>query len=264
MNRKTTLAEKLRNFVEGKGFYLVVLVCVAAIGISSWYLYQSVSTDGVTDNPGNSLMEANAGVPEREDGEEVSGRAELYLPPETPALSQEPVLEPEPSMELETAVSEQPPETPAVQEEPQEPVSEEVPLVYTWPVKGEILTGYSMEALAYDETMKDWRIHGGIDIAAPQGTNVLAAAAGTVVAVDQDDLMGTTIVIDHGQGMMSAYSNLQAIPTVEAGDSVYTGTVIGAVGSTALAESAKDSHLHFEMTKDTEAVNPLDYLPELP
>ena len=57
-----------------------------------------------------------------------------------------------------------------MEEEPAEtvqPVEEDpVPAVFTWPVKGEILSGFSLEVLAYDETMGDWRTHSGVDIAA--------------------------------------------------------------------------------------------------
>ncbi|MEG1858563.1 MAG: M23 family metallopeptidase, partial [Pseudoflavonifractor sp.] len=61
----------------------------------------------------------------------------------------------------------------------------------------------------------------------------------------------------------SSYSNLAAVPTVEAGDRVAAGDIIGAVGDTAKAESAVASHLHFEMRKADAPVSPLDYLPEL-
>lgn len=254
MNQKPTLAKKIRSFLDGKGFYLVVLLCVSAVGLSGWYLTRTM------DSPGDELVDpaiASASVtdPSSAASEQVSGTAQIVVPspsvedvltastpspvpvtePETPA---EPVLDPTPADE--------PP----------------VPLVYTWPVKGEVLTGHSLETLLYDETMGDWRVHTGLDIAAAPGANVLSTAAGTVTAVFEDDLMGTTVVIDHGQGMVSTYSNLQSVPAVEAGDPVYTGSIIGAVGSTALAESAADSHLHFELTNGGLTVDPLDYLPE--
>lgn len=99
------------------------------------------------------------------------------------------VTEPEDSGSQEASL----PQT--VEEEPAEtvqPVEEDpVPAVFTWPVKGEILSGFSLEVLAYDETMGDWRTHSGVDIAASVGTNVLAISAGTVQGVYDDDLMGT-------------------------------------------------------------------------
>ena len=115
--------------------------------------------------------------------------------------------------------------------------------------------------LAYDETMGDWRTHHGLDISAQLGTEVCSISTGTVEAVYDDDLMGTTVVIDHGGGIKSIYSNLAAKPTVVVGDTVKPGTVIGAVGETALAESGRPPHLHLEMSKGDYIVDPLQYLP---
>jgi murein DD-endopeptidase MepM/ murein hydrolase activator NlpD len=119
-----------------------------------------------------------------------------------------------------------------------------------------------VEALAYDVTMGDWRTHSGLDIAAAAGTKVVAAASGTVSSVYEDDLLGTTVVIDHGKGLISVYANLAAVPSVKTGGKVSTGTVIGTVGTTAPAESGLAPHLHFALFKNDNAVNPLDYLPE--
>ena len=76
-------------------------------------------------------------------------------------------------------------------------------------------------------------------------------------ALYQDDLMGTVVEIDHGQGLVSQYANLAATPTVKVGDEVTTGTVIGSVGDTANLESGSQAHLHYGSP-----VDPADYLPE--
>ena len=109
--------------------------------------------------------------------------------------------------------------------------------------------------------MGDWRTHDGLDLSASLGDRVLAVSAGTVTAIEDDPLMGVKVTIDHGDGLTSVYANLAEEPTVSVGDSVQTGDVIGSVGSTAIAESMLDSHLHLEMWKDGLAVNPADYLP---
>ena len=135
------------------------------------------------------------------------------------------------------------------------------PTVFAWPVKGTLISEYSVEALAYDATMGDWRTHSGIDISAELGAQVVSAAAGTVIDVVQDDFMGTTVYLDHGSGLTSCYANLAAVPTVEIGDTVRAGDVLGSVGKTAIAESALPAHLHFEMAQDGSPVDPTDYLP---
>lgn len=271
MNRKPTFTNAVLDFLEGKGFYLVVLLCVAVVGFSGWYLATQVgqsaddTVDAVTASGAIDATDAEVSgdMPGDEVGAPVSGRTEIKVPTVTsPAPSQSPeVTEPTPATEP-TPSTEPEEDKPAQTQNAAGGMTTPVPLVYTWPVKGTVLTAHSADELVYNETMGDWRVHPGLDIAADAGTNVLATAAGTVTAIDAHDLMGTTVVIDHGEGMVSCYANLQSVPAVGVGDKVYTGTVIGAVGSTAIAESAMAGHLHFELMKDGVSVQPLDYLPQ--
>ncbi len=252
MNHKRTWIEKFSDFVSGKGFYLVVLICVAAIALSGYYLVQGVrgGVEDTLDQP-------------------VSGSAAIVV---TPTIPPSPSVRPtDPpaagSAQITAAPSPSPAPTPSPKPAPSAapsaaPSLAPAPLVFTWPVKGSIIAGLSVETLAYSETMGDWRVHDGIDIAAPLGTQVLAAANGTVSKLAQDDLMGTVVEIDHGQGLVSRYTNLAAVPTVSVGDHVKTGDVIGSVGETAASESGRQAHLHYSLLKDGQAVDPEDYLPE--
>ena len=131
-----------------------------------------------------------------------------------------------------------------------------------WPVEGDIQRDYSIDALQYDPTMSDWRTHDGVDLSGESGTKVLAVQAGTVLRVCSDDLYGTTVVIDHGNGLVISYANLEEIPTVYEGDSVSAGDVIGSIGETAKCESSQESHLHLSAELNGESVSPLDYLPK--
>ena len=99
-----------------------------------------------------------------------------------------------------------------------------------------------------------------MDISAKPGTTVLAACSGTVLAVKNDPMMGTTVTIGHDGGYQTTYASLQTRPTVEAGDTVSAGQIIGAVGTTAKAESGQSPHLHFSVTKDGDAVDPEEFL----
>ena len=136
----------------------------------------------------------------------------------------------------------------------------EPPRLVVEPLKGEVLMAFSVDQLVYSPTLADWRTHDGVDISAKPGTTVLAATAGTVASVEDDPLMGTTVVIDHAGGYTATYANLQAKPTVEPGDLVTAGQIIGAVGTTAAAEAAQSPHLHFSVTRDGEAVDPSEFL----
>ena len=133
---------------------------------------------------------------------------------------------------------------------------------YVWPVDGAVLRPYAMTALAYDETMSDWRTHDGIDIEAKYGTVVSAMASGTVTKVYYDDLYGTTVVTEREDGLRCTYANLESIPTVNVGDQVSVGDTIGSVGDSAGCESAQESHLHLSVAASGQSVSPLDYLPQ--
>ena len=130
-----------------------------------------------------------------------------------------------------------------------------------WPVEGDVSREYSVDALKYDVTMDDWRTHDALDISAEPGQEVHAAADGKVTSVEKDELYGTTVTIDHGAGMKTSYSNLEDTPTVAAGDSVKAGDTIGAVGASAICEVSQAPHVHVQVFKDGNSVNPLNYLP---
>ena len=127
------------------------------------------------------------------------------------------------------------------------------------PVQGEVLSGYAMEVLSYNETTRDWRVHNGVDFAAPEGTAVVAAADGQVYTVYEDDQMGMTVVIRHEGGYTTRYSSLDSAVTVSAGETVTMGQPIGAVGTSALMENALGHHVHFAVSKNDESVDPMEY-----
>ena len=88
------------------------------------------------------------------------------------------------------------------------------------PLSGSTVAEYSMEALSYNQTTRDWRVHDGIDIAAQAGTKVCAAAAGEVFSVYDDESMGMTVVIRHEGGYTTRYASLDTDISVKAGDQV--------------------------------------------
>lgn len=100
----------------------------------------------------------------------------------------------------------------------------------------------------------------GIDIDAPDGSTVTATRGGTVESVETDDLYGTVVTIDHGDGTKAVYASLAPEPPVATGDSVEAGYIIGAVGTSALAEVGQGSHLHFAVFADGQSVDPLYFL----
>lgn len=123
-----------------------------------------------------------------------------------------------------------------------------------------ITNEYSMDKLIYSVTLDQYMTHCGIDIEAPEDTQVVAAAAGTVTALYEDGRFGTSVEITHDDGFVTVYSNLSTNDIVEVGDVVKAGTIIGGVGSSGLTESLEPAHLHLEMLKDGVYVNPANYI----
>ena len=226
-------SKRTDKFFAGKGFYIVLALCIAVIGISAVSI--ALNSDG-------------GKAPELDPGLSLSN------PTEQPATP--PVITPTP--EVKTNVEQ---DKDAVVSTWKSDETYEQPAAWVWPVRGEIERKYAVETLAYDVTMKDWRTHDGIDVLADKGTVVRAASDGTVESITQDDLYGTTVTIDHGNGLKSTYSNLADKPTVKQGDSVGAGDVIGSVGDTALCEVGQGSHVHIAMSKDGNSVDPTKYLP---
>ena len=254
---KKTMIDRFSDFMAGKGFYIVLLLCVTALGVSGYFLFSDMSGQ---DQPVNGpAMVVVTPTPRPAATPSASPAAPKITPRPTPELPSTATPRPSAKPVATPTVTQPPKATPAPV--PTVPATATAS-VFTWPVKGEVLREHSVEVLAYDVTMGDWRVHDGIDIACDPGTQVMAPAGGTVADLYTDDLMGMTVVISHAGGVVSACSNLEWVPTVEIGDLVRTGDVIGSVGDTAIAESAQGSHLHLSMTKDGVSVDPLDYLPE--
>ena len=133
---------------------------------------------------------------------------------------------------------------------------------YTDPVSGVLGKDYDAELLVYSVTMNDYRVHLGVDITAEVGAPVYALTDGKVLSVSEDYLMGTTVKLEHADGLVSVYSNLQDVlpEGITVGATVEGGQLIGGVGETAIIEQCDDAHLHFEVLKNDKHVDPLDYI----
>lgn len=219
------MSNKKQNF-GGPGYYIALGLCAAAIALCGW-LYTLGRQDPQTDIP-NQTVSATV---DRPDIPVIGTEPQMTYPVEDLPVSGE-LTEPTMPEKMQTVC----------------------------PVQGQTVAVFSMEALTYNPTTRDWRTHNGMDITAEAGSAVCAAADGTVYAVYDDETMGTTVVIRHADGYATEYASLSQEVAVEPGQQVRVGQTIGTVGSTALLESALGDHVHFSVTRDGEAVDPLDFL----
>ena len=131
---------------------------------------------------------------------------------------------------------------------------------FSMPVEGEIIKGYAKDSLIYSDTLEEWVTHLGIDIKADRASVVKASEGGTVTAIKNDPRYGLTIVIEHVNGYKTVYSNLLTAEFVKEGEEIEKGQTIGTVGNSASFEIASEPHLHFEILKDEENLDPNSYL----
>lgn len=133
-------------------------------------------------------------------------------------------------------------------------------ITFTKPTDGEIICEFAKDNLVYSETLKEWITHTAIDIKADKTSVVKSAADGVVKSIINDPRYGLTVVIEHDDGYETVYSNLLTAEFVVEGEEVSQGQTIGTVGNTASFESNMECHLHFELLKDGEYLDPSIYL----
>ena len=216
---------KFKKFMSGKGYYIALILCAVAIGISGYLYYRNADT-------------------------------------KTPAQQYVPAANVSPTeMEDLPAAATQPMQTPGKTDEvtPSVPVTTK-PMQTASPVEGETVMTYAVDHLDYNPTTRDWRTHSGVDIAAQEGTPVCAAADGTVYNVFEDETMGMTVILRHEGGYTTCYASLADEVAVKAGDTVTLGQKLGTVGNTALLENAIGEHVHFSVLCDGEPMDPAEFL----
>lgn len=121
---------------------------------------------------------------------------------------------------------------------------------FVHPVKGEILIPLSLEELVYSKTLKEWKVHKGVDYKAQLGNEVYAVRNGKIKKVGFNEQYGKYIQIEHDDSYESFYTNITVLEALKEGDLVSQGQVIGYVAESFGFEAAEETHLHFELKKE--------------
>ena len=239
------------------GFYIVLFLCISAIGISGYVMYLARNTaKEVKDTP---VLEDALELPFPNDYRSVYSPADVIgeLPPEEEEITpNETPKEEKPSAEKKDT----PPQK--TEKEPEKEKKTPQKASYTMAVSGSVSLPFSDGELIKSRTMDDWRIHEGVDIKAEKGRSVLAIADGEVEKVESDSLFGNTVTITHTNGLVSIYANLADDIKVKKGESVKAGQEIGFVGESAVSEILEEPHLHLEVISDGKHIDPLSLFPE--
>ena len=208
-NRFKLALSKVRGFLRDKGLYVVILVCLALVGVAAFAIFGS--RDSAEEPAENVSLQT---------GESL---ADVVLPelPATAAPSPVPTSTPVP---------------------PASAARERIPS----PVSGSVIWRFARDELVYSETLSQWMTHAGVDVAAKKDAEVYSAADGVIERVFTDDALGVCVLINHGD-FSCLYANLKSDPPVKEGRLVKSRAVIGYVGDTAISECALQSHLHLEV-----------------
>ena len=142
----------------------------------------------------------------------------------------------------------------------QEEAVEEKEVKFTCPIKGEIMREFAPDSLVYSNTLEEWITHSGIDIKADKTSVITASADGEVESIKNDPRYGLTVIVNHDSGFQTVYANLLTAEFVVEGEKIEAGQTIGTVGNTATFEISDDCHLHFELLKNGEYLNPTSYM----
>ncbi|GAA0125864.1 MULTISPECIES: M23 family metallopeptidase [Clostridium] len=237
MDKKT----KFKQFFKKEGFYVILFVCLCAVATVT-ILTTSKDKRDVAQLP---AMEQKANKETKEDKQTNGATVEPKTYNDALQVKKE---------ELKAV-----PEVQVQKNAESQSVSNATDSESVKPVDGSLARSYTEDPV-YMSSTKDYRPHFGIDVKVEEGTPVVAMMNGVIKNVDTSS-EGTYVEIDHQNGIVSRYSNLQEKVAVKKGDSVKGSQEIGKVGNTTtFAYEEYGSHLHFEVLKDGENIDPSKYV----
>ena len=233
---------RIISFFKGKGFYLALALCILAAAASSFWAIRNVM-QRFGPNADSSL--------------EQEGTQEWDLPDVQveQKVNDVPVPSAKPSRPSSSASGSGEASAPAG--DSGEAAAAPAPS-FVQPVDGQITQVYSGDELVYNETLQDWRTHNGVDIACAENAPVKSAVAGTVCNIYDDGMWGRIVEVETGE-LTWRYAGLAADSVqVSVGDGVSAGQTLGNVGEV-MAETAGGPHLHLEVLKGGNRVDPEHY-----
>jgi len=250
---------KTVKFMEKRGFYIILFLCIVIVGITAMLVTRSNM-----EYFSNSWLDEEELVMKEDTVDNQAEKAEQENSNGASAVNQKPIIVQKSVEEVknEKAVAQTTDKVqnsvPAIQSNhSQKPAAISK---FMFPVQGDIMVEYAKDHIIYSKTLGDWRTHKGIDIKSILGAQVKAAADGVIEKIYNDDGYGITIIIDHRNGIKTKYCNLSTDSMVKEGQNVKQGDIISGIGDTAVFEIGEEPHLHFEVIKDGESVDPKTFL----
>lgn len=238
---------KFKGFLNGKGFYLVLALCLTGASAAAY-----IAMDSAADRAAREQNQQPKQVVEQKAQSpllEAQGKQEGVKVESSPASSSS----------SKSASSPKQQQKPAAESKQSDVPVSSAKSSFVLPIEGDVFTPFSNGELVKSETLGDWRTHNGVDIAAKEGAAVKSAGAGQVITAKNDPLWGYIVEVNHANGVTARYCGLSKQLSVKAGDKVKSGQVIGLVGY-APCESAMPNHLHFECKRDGKFIDPMSLI----
>ncbi len=231
------MAEKTKKFKISKKnlFYALWVVALIAVMTAAIIIVSTLGAkenNGIIDASGNSQSSTGGSsdnVPDTSEPDDPS--------PDVPGDNQGGVNEPEPN----------------------EPVVGKITFIMPC-ANATVLKSYTSDTVVFNSTLGAYTGHLAVDYSAQSGTEVLCVYDGVVESVTTSYLTGTTVTVNHGNNLKTVYNSIDANEALYEGKSVSQGDVLGYVSANNLQEYKDGPHLHFEVLKDGEKIDPEEYL----
>lgn len=224
---KGNTKEKFKDLIRKNGFYVALALAITVVGAIAFFAVWGGQKE---ETPHQSVQKQESPTLEQQ-------LTATRKPSDPPAPTPGPTATPE-----------------------KKPAAPTAPEKFTRPVEGEIIKAFSGDTLVYNATLNTWMTHNGIDLAAREEEPVLAALAGEVTEILQDETKGYVVTLTHSGGRMTRYMGLGTL-SVEEGAKVNGGQQLGTAATPAF-EQAEGVHLHFEYLTDDIYQDPVPLLDE--
>ncbi len=239
LNLNTTQPEKKKKKKKGAHFYTAVTICILAVGVAGYTTYDSIKRFAGPDE--------DALVSKTQQRYQV----QTTIEPSDDEISSS-------SYDYSSVMNSfDSKHNDDVRAQKTAATAEAATIIY--PTSKDIIKGYSGDTPVFSKTLNDWRVHNGIDLAAEQGSKIKAITNGKVADIFNDELLGTTMVIEHDGGFIAFYSGLGETTLVNAGDAVESGQEIASINDIP-CEAADGYHLHLAIKKDDKFIDPVEIL----
>ena len=226
---------RIKSFWQTKGIYILLLVAsLVIITVAIVLAATSAGRETTLDN-GSKQSSVNEGATQIPASSDVTSASDSGS--STPPSGEQ------------TSVPEEDVPTPTVKE-----------VYFIMPVEnGRCIKEYTEASVVYNKTLGVYTGHMGMDITGDEGARVLCAYDGKITAIESGYLTGTTITVEHGNGLKTRYNSVDANENISVGDTVKQGDELGVISVNNRQEYKDGAHLHFEVEENGVKVSPTKY-----